>query len=77
MLRLEAFFERVPRDPAALLEGAINRRIVQPVLQLVPDAAVHHEAIQKIWKGFINDNLLNQLLREQSSGITAAYVTPE
>ena len=29
--------------------------------------------IEKVWKAFYNDNLLNQLLREQSSGITLAY----
>lgn len=29
--------------------------------------------IEKIWKAFLNDNLLNQLLREQSSGMTFAY----
>jgi hypothetical protein len=29
--------------------------------------------IAKIWKAFLNDNLLNQLQREQSSGITLAY----
>jgi hypothetical protein len=30
--------------------------------------------IEKIWKAFINDNLLNQLQREQGSGLTLAYV---
>jgi hypothetical protein len=29
--------------------------------------------IEKIWKAFLNDNLLNQLLREQSAGVTTAY----
>lgn len=29
--------------------------------------------IEKIWKAFINDNLLNQLHREQSSGLAVAY----
>jgi Domain of unknown function (DUF4271) len=30
--------------------------------------------IEKIWKAFINDNLLNQLHREQSSGLAVAYL---
>lgn len=30
--------------------------------------------IEKIWKAFLNDNLLNQLHREQSSGLALAYV---
>ncbi len=30
--------------------------------------------IEKIWKAFINDNLLNQLHREQSSGLALAYL---
>ena len=30
--------------------------------------------ISKIWKAFLNDNLLSQLLREQSTGITLAYL---
>lgn len=30
--------------------------------------------IEKIWKAFLNDNLLNQLHREQSSGLAVAYV---
>lgn len=30
--------------------------------------------IEKVWKAFINDNLLNQLLREQGTGITLAYL---
>lgn len=30
--------------------------------------------IAKIWEAFLNDNLLNQLLREQSSGLTLAYI---
>ncbi|MEK7256567.1 MAG: DUF4271 domain-containing protein [Bacteroidota bacterium] len=30
--------------------------------------------IEKIWKAFANDNLLNQLLREQSAGLTWAYL---
>ncbi len=29
--------------------------------------------IAKVWKAFLNDNLLNQLQREQSAGITLAY----
>ncbi len=29
--------------------------------------------IEKIWKAFLNDNLLNQLHREQSSGLALAY----
>ncbi len=29
--------------------------------------------IGKIWQAFLNDNLLNQLLREQSAGMTLAY----
>ncbi|MCF8247250.1 MAG: DUF4271 domain-containing protein [Saprospiraceae bacterium] len=30
--------------------------------------------IEKIWKAFLNDNLLNQLHREQSSGLALAYM---
>lgn len=30
--------------------------------------------IEKIWKAFLNDNLLNQLHREQSSGLAFAYI---
>lgn len=30
--------------------------------------------IEKIWKAFLNDNLLSQLLREQGSGIALAYI---
>ncbi|MCC6724331.1 MAG: DUF4271 domain-containing protein [Saprospiraceae bacterium] len=30
--------------------------------------------IEKIWKAFLNDNLLNQLHREQSSGLAVAYL---
>lgn len=30
--------------------------------------------IEKIWKAFLNDNLLNQLHREQSSGLVLAYL---
>ncbi len=30
--------------------------------------------IEKIWKAFLNDNLLNQLHREQSSGLALAYI---
>lgn len=29
--------------------------------------------ISKIWKAFLNDNLLHQLMREQSTGVTVAY----
>jgi len=30
--------------------------------------------IEKIWMAFLNDNLLNQLLREQAAGVTVAYL---
>jgi hypothetical protein len=30
--------------------------------------------IEKVYKAFLNDNLLNQLIREKSAGITIAYV---
>jgi uncharacterized protein DUF4271 len=30
--------------------------------------------IEKIWKAFLNDNLLNQLLRERAAGVTVAYL---
>ncbi|MFQ5446150.1 MAG: DUF4271 domain-containing protein, partial [Saprospiraceae bacterium] len=30
--------------------------------------------IEKIWKAFLNDNLLNQLLREKAAGVTVAYL---
>jgi len=30
--------------------------------------------IEKIWMAFLNENLLNQLLREQAAGVTMAYL---
>lgn len=30
--------------------------------------------IAKIWKAFLNDNILSQLLREQAAGVTVAYI---
>lgn len=71
--------ERKNRPLSSQEKNAIYQRflfivmlVVIVILTLV--VTVFRIFIAKIWKAFLNDNLLNQLMREQGTGVTAAYL---
>jgi len=68
-----------PRKPLSAKEKEdVYRRfifitILVMMIMLTLVVTLFRILIAKVWKAFTNDNLLNQLQREQSAGITLAY----
>ncbi|MCB0520284.1 MAG: DUF4271 domain-containing protein [Lewinellaceae bacterium] len=78
--KTEGFIIEQTAKPLTLKEKVSHYRrflfitILVMLIMLTLIVTIFRILIEKVWKAFINDNLLNQLLREQGTGITLAYL---
>ena len=62
------------KEKTALYQRFLLVAIVTMLVILTLVVTIFRIFIGKIWEGFLNDNILSQLLREQGAGVTMSYV---
>ena len=62
------------KEKESIYQRFIFITVLVMLIMLTLIVTIFRILIEKVWKAFINDNLLNQLLREQGTGITLAYI---
>lgn len=62
------------KEQTAIYQRFVFAIILTMMVILTLTVTVFRIFIGKIWQSFLNDNLLSQLMREQSAGVTLAYL---